>query len=145
MLFGNIFKRKRRLLARIAAVQRKMATSPNLGLFSLDKKLKEELDLVLKQEEIFWFQKSREDWIVNGDRNTSFFHLSTVIRRNRGIIQGLRNDSSKWVWDQNQLKQLVHSYFIAVCSNNDINHDRQNRILTGHFSIIKQSQRDFLN
>ena len=72
-VFGNIFKRKRRLLARITGVQRKIAISPNLGLFRLDKKLKEELDLVLKQEEIFFFQKSREDWIVNGDRNTSFF------------------------------------------------------------------------
>ena len=52
-----------------------MATSPNLGLIRLDKKLKDELNLVLKQEEIFWFQKSREEWIVNSDRNTSFFFI----------------------------------------------------------------------
>ena len=74
-----------------------------------------------------------------------FFHLSTVIQRNRAIIQGLRNDNGEWVWDHNQLKQLVHSYFIVVYLNNDINHDGQNKILTGHFQIIKQSQRDFSN
>ena len=45
--------------------------------------------------------------------------------------------TGEWVWDQNQLKQLVHSYFIVVYSNNDINHDKQNKILTGHFLIIK--------
>ena len=49
------------------------------------------------------------------------------------------------MWDHNQLKQLVHSYFIVVYLNNDINHDGQNKIITGHFPIIKQSQRDFLN
>ena len=119
--------------------------NPNLGLLRLDKKLKADLDLVLKQEEIFWFQKSREEWIVNGDRNTSYFHLSTVIRRNRGTIQGLKNGIGEWVWDQNQLKQLVRDYFLELYSTNDIRHDGRNRMLTNHFPRISQSQKDFLD
>ena len=55
-MFGNLFKRKRRLLARVAGVQRKLAMKPNSDLIRLDKKLKGELDQVLKQNEIFWFQ-----------------------------------------------------------------------------------------
>jgi len=36
--------------------------------------LQKEYNDVLRQEEILWYQKSRENWVKLGDRNTSFFH-----------------------------------------------------------------------
>lgn len=58
--FGNIFKKKNRLYARIAGIQRRMDNHTNKALFKLEAKLKKELDEVLKQEELHWYQKSRE-------------------------------------------------------------------------------------
>ena len=59
--FGNIFKNKKRLLAQINGVRCLLATSQSQMHINLDLKLRKELDEVLKQEELFWFQKSQED------------------------------------------------------------------------------------
>jgi hypothetical protein len=42
-----------------------------------DVKAKEAANLIqilLKQEEVHWAQRSRANWLQHGDRNTSFFH-----------------------------------------------------------------------
>lgn len=60
---GDIGRRKARVLARIAVVQRKIAVHRNNGLLRLEKKLRKELEQILAEEELIWFQKSREEWI----------------------------------------------------------------------------------
>jgi exonuclease III len=41
------------------------------------------------REEIFWKQKSRVDWLQEGDRNTAFFHNSVKARRQGNTISSL--------------------------------------------------------
>lgn len=43
--------------------------------------LQREWDNICQQEEIFWRQKSRVQWIKEGKRNTRFFHKSTMEHR----------------------------------------------------------------
>lgn len=31
------------------------------------------LELMLEQEEMYWFQRTRANWLKNSDRNASFF------------------------------------------------------------------------
>nr|GMC91161.1 LINE-type retrotransposon LIb DNA [Ipomoea batatas] len=70
-----------------------------LGLHVLERKLIEELNEVLKQKEVLWFQKSRREWILDGDKNTAFYHRSTLIRRNRARICMLKiNGMASWGW-----------------------------------------------
>jgi hypothetical protein len=38
-----------------------------------------QLQLLLEQEEIFWVQRARANWLKHGDRNTSFFHHYALI------------------------------------------------------------------
>lgn len=56
--FGNIFKRKMRLLARLGGIQLALEVNPTRSLGRLEKKLKKELEEVLTPEELFWHQKS---------------------------------------------------------------------------------------
>ena len=72
--FGNIFTRKRRILARLRRVQKALETNPRRSLSKLEMKLKQDLEEVLTQEEILWLQKSHKEWLIQGDRNTSYFH-----------------------------------------------------------------------
>ncbi|XP_074271496.1 uncharacterized protein LOC141595430 [Silene latifolia] len=95
-LFGDIFKRKNKLLAQIAGCQRELSIARKNNLIILEAKLGEELDDVLAQEELLWYQKSRVDLIKDGDRNTSYFHNSTLVRRWRNRITTLKNGEGAW-------------------------------------------------
>lgn len=86
--FGSVFKKKKVLIARLNGAQKSLATRPNKHLFKLNKELHDELNIILQQEEILRLKKSREKWINQGDRNTSFFHFSTIVRKRRNKIEG---------------------------------------------------------
>lgn len=81
----------------------------------LEAKLCKELDEVLEQEEILWYQKARIEWIKDGDRNTTFFHLSTIIRRWRNKISALK-DGDSWNHDKDQVKALIMDFFSSLFS-----------------------------
>ena len=66
-VFGNIFKRKKELLARIGGIQQALEHQPFRSLHCLETNLKKKLEKVLSQEELLWYQKSRRDWINYGD------------------------------------------------------------------------------
>lgn len=53
---------------------------------------------------MFWLQKSRNTWLREGDQNTKFFHLSTVIIRRRNKLEGLNNVEGVWVIEKNGMK-----------------------------------------
>ena len=52
--------------------------------------LQQEWDNRCLQEEIFWRQKSRVQWIKEGERNTKLFHRSTIANRNNNRIVKLK-------------------------------------------------------
>lgn len=80
-VFGNIDQRKRHLKSRLEGVVRALDAASTVSLIKLERKLKKEWMEVLIQEEVLWMQKSRVDWLHFGDRNTKFFHTTTLVRR----------------------------------------------------------------
>ncbi|KAL4284355.1 hypothetical protein GQ457_16G011300 [Hibiscus cannabinus] len=125
-VFGHIGRRKCLLLARIKGIERALAQSTSLNLLQLEGDLKNELDSVLEQEEHMWHQKSHSNWIAKGDRNTTFFHTSTMIRRkrNKHVLKkiaalpppnpALGMDSLSWRWEDNQ-RFSTRSAYRVLC------------------------------
>ncbi|CAA7012923.1 unnamed protein product [Microthlaspi erraticum] len=89
-------------------------------LLAREEVLLKEFDAILEQEETIWFQKSREKHIALGDRNTSFFHTSTVIRRRRNRIEMLKNDEGNWVTEGPELESLAIEYYKRLYSLDDV-------------------------
>ncbi|PNX92520.1 ribonuclease H, partial [Trifolium pratense] len=110
-VFGNIFKKKRKLENRLNGIQRVMERVDSTRLILLEQQLQKELDDVLYQEELLWFQKSREKWIKFGDRNTKFFHAQTVIRRKRNKIHGITLPCGAWCTDDTILQEEAKKIF----------------------------------
>lgn len=104
-VFGSGFTKKKRLLARLNGVQKAMERNSSPFLFNLNRDLHDELILVLQQEEVLWFQKSTENWLTQGDRNTSYYHLSTIIKRRGNKLEGLFDSNKNWIEDKEGIKK----------------------------------------
>lgn len=97
-----------------------LCEGPSNGLLKLKAELKKEVELVLEQINIHWFQKARDSAIYKGDRNTKYFHTSTIIRRKMNTIVGLQDLNGFWYWEQEALKQMVVSFFCDLFTNDRI-------------------------
>ncbi|CAN1159317.1 hypothetical protein LINPERHAP2_LOCUS22629 [Linum perenne] len=74
-------------------------------------RIRAKLELVLWQEDALWVQKSRSKWIVEGDRNTQFFHMSALKRCSFNRIKRLRLGDDVWEEDQKKLSLLEFEHF----------------------------------
>lgn len=123
-VFGNITLRKNRLLNRLHGIARSLSNGHNSFLHHLQKKLWYEYEQVLYQEEVLWFQKSRCKWLKFGDRNTRYFHGTTVFRRKKQRIESLQDGNGNWISDQDTLKQMAQSFFQTLYTD-DVPTDSQ--------------------
>ncbi|XP_024041891.1 uncharacterized protein LOC127901822 [Citrus sinensis] len=112
-VFGNIFQRKRRLMARVIGIQAALENYSSRGLMRLEANLRKELEMVMGHEDIFLWQKSRNDWIMHGDRNTRFFHQKTIVRRRRNRIKAIQDNSGNWLYNEEEIRncsgEVVHT------------------------------------
>lgn len=104
--------------------------------------LLKELENVLEQEEVLWLQKSREKWCVHGDRNTKFFHMSTIIRRKRNRVEMLKKDETQWVSDAKELEKLAVDYFRKLYSLEDVDTDIQLLMERRFVGLTRQEKMD---
>ncbi|OMP05267.1 reverse transcriptase [Corchorus capsularis] len=113
-VFGNVHIKKKNLTARLKGIERSLSINHNQFLVNLQKDLIEEFNGILKQEEDLWKLKSRIDWNVDGDKNTSFFHATTVIRRRRNKINSLKDISGNLVVDPSEIKRMISNHFLKL-------------------------------
>ncbi|KAL1066519.1 hypothetical protein V6Z11_D12G068100 [Gossypium hirsutum] len=74
------------------------------------------LNLEVDKEELFWKQKAQVNWLVNGDKNTTFFHNFTSTRRRKNKILGLEDEQGHWVMNGEDLLMIASSYFVKFFS-----------------------------
>lgn len=78
--------------------------------------LQKEYRSILRQEELLWFQKARENRVRLGDRNTAYFHTQTLIRRRKNRVHRLKLEDGTWCEDDGALRQEVHGFFTKLFS-----------------------------
>lgn len=91
-MFGDIFKKKRKLMARLEGLQTAVQRRSNPFLHKLKEELAREYNTILYQEELFWFQKARTEWLEKGNKNTSYFHSTIKIKRRHNKVEALLNN-----------------------------------------------------
>nr|XP_029148343.1 uncharacterized protein LOC114925220 [Arachis hypogaea] len=105
--FGGVTER----LKMIDQIRRRLEVSDVLSLRIKEAELREDYNRLLLQEELFWYQKSREQWVKYGDRNTKFFHLQTLVCRNHNRVHGLYVRDGSWSTDSDILQEEALSFY----------------------------------
>lgn len=68
-----------------------------------ENELKRDLYNAYRDEDVYWSQKSRINWLKFGDQNTAFFHASTIQRQGFNRIAKLKDDEGVWIENEEQI------------------------------------------
>ena len=124
-MFGNIFVRKKKIAAKLTGIQAGISNRLSQYLIDLEKDLRREYAEVLRIEEEFWIMKSRVEMLVNGDRNTSFYHTSIIAQKRRNKIVSLRDGNGYWIGNEIDVAEYIRLGFIALYSMGKVSSSRR--------------------
>lgn len=106
----NYKKRIEELQTQLAKIQGQHGRNINSNEEARVKALMED---AWKQEEEFWRQKSRVQWLRGGDRNTRFFHQATMQRRRGNQIRRIQRVDGTWTEDK-EIQKECEQYFRKI-------------------------------
>lgn len=71
--------------------------------------------LILKKNHILEYNNlldQEEEFL--GDRNTTYFHNSTLAWRRSNKILALKNSVGEWFWDLSDIKNLINKHLVDI-------------------------------
>ena len=107
-VFGNVrlaLTRNRKLLAKAEA---KALSGCGIGQVKI---LQDEINKLMDMERCMWNQRSKSDWLRDGDQNSKYFHCRATDRNKRNFIGGLEDQYGNWVDDENRIGDLVVNFY----------------------------------
>ncbi|KAL0404505.1 UNVERIFIED_CONTAM: putative mitochondrial protein [Sesamum radiatum] len=70
------------------------------------------------EEETYWRQRGKTQWLKGGDKNTSFFHAAANQRRRTNSIHRLRDAHGNWLDQTEDIYEWIEKYFREIFSSN---------------------------
>ncbi|KAK9750274.1 hypothetical protein RND81_02G183500 [Saponaria officinalis] len=67
--------------------------------------------LLLKQEKLYWRQRSHDLWLKDGDRNTKFFHRKAGQRKQKNLITKIIDDDGVIREGNRHVERVATKYF----------------------------------
>lgn len=107
-VFGSV---KKKVATLKAEIETESASTLNRVTMAREKELMNQLSEALSREEIMERQRSRVDWLREGDRNTGFFQAKAKARARSNRIQALKNSEGVLVYEQEQLEELANNFY----------------------------------
>nr|POF06827.1 putative ribonuclease h protein [Quercus suber] len=116
-VFGDIFWKKRNLTVRLLGAEKALANYPSQRLIDIHKFLSGEMEKILVLEEELWGMKARINWLIQGERNITFFHITALNRRSRNRIVGINDSDGNWIVDIDKVKEIFLMGFKKLYSS----------------------------
>lgn len=75
------------------------------------RKLENQINNILIDEEMYWRQRSRAYWLRERDKNTKFFHSKASARKRKNKIWGVEDTQANQTDDKEEVKKEFCNYF----------------------------------
>ncbi|KAK6162264.1 hypothetical protein DH2020_002105 [Rehmannia glutinosa] len=83
-------------------------------------RVKGKLNEEYRLEELFWKQKSRINWLKEGDKNSKFFHAFTMQRRKKNCILRLVDDNLIVCEGETETENIVTKFYKKLFTSEGI-------------------------
>lgn len=77
-------------------------------------RLKKEVKELWKQEEMYWGTRAKVNWLRWGDRNTKYFHATTMQRRENNTIHRVKNRNGEWIEDNTDIMKCFQDAYEEI-------------------------------
>ena len=57
--------------------------------------------------------------LVDGGRNTRYYHMKSVAQRRKNKILTLRDENGQWLEEEDQIKRMVNMFYVKLFTLND--------------------------
>ncbi|KAK1610764.1 hypothetical protein QYE76_034437 [Lolium multiflorum] len=75
------------------------------------RRVSDQMNELLYKEEMLWMQRSRINWLKEGDQNTKYFHQKAVWRARKNKIKKLKDKDGVWREVPSDMEIMATSYF----------------------------------
>ncbi|XP_012850814.1 PREDICTED: uncharacterized protein LOC105970524 [Erythranthe guttata] len=106
--FRNCHKKIKELKIHIESVQNLDKSANNIAI---DAALQVELDIWLARVETFWWQRSKDKWLKDGDANTKYFHLSTILHARNNRISSIKSMNNMIFFERNSIGNCFVKFY----------------------------------
>jgi hypothetical protein len=111
--FGSVRKKIQKLERRLKSLR----LAPWDSSDSEAKAIELELCELFEREEVMARQRSRVEWLKEGDRNTAFFHARASARRRTNKIKSLVREDGSRCTDIGEIKRKVEDFYSSLFSS----------------------------
>ena len=84
----------------------------------------------LMEDEVYWKQRSRVDWLKAGDKNTKIFHAKASSRRRKNKIEGVEDEAGNWIGEKDVASRFCE-YFQDLFTTSNPSTNQINAALQG--------------
>ena len=111
---GNLFSHRKKIEARLNGVQKALANRHDDFLVELERSLRKDYVNVKELIDEFWAMRARINWLVFGERNTSFYHTYVINRSRRNRITSLKDSVENYITEENEVVDYIRRWYINL-------------------------------
>ncbi|KAH7842957.1 hypothetical protein Vadar_011057 [Vaccinium darrowii] len=97
-------------------VQKQLDQGYNPDCIAFERVLTRRLEDLWQKDSMYWHQRSRIKWLHLGDKNSRFFHLTTIQRRQRNQIVKLKDGKGSWKEEPKDIANIIKKHFQSLYS-----------------------------